>query len=488
MTITFEAEIGKSNIENFTDFSEFIYQQMMSAGRELIQKALESYDLKLMAERDVKRYRNKGRCKRTIKTKLGEISYFRRVYVDLAEAEQTHCVYLLDEAVEMEQIGFMSKDICQLAAEAACGSSYRDAAKEISHSTGLEISHTGVWNLVQKMGEQQEEVIERHTELLEEGQSVGCISTPILYEENDGIWLHLQGEDRAKHGKSKEMKLGIAYDGVTWTKSKNGKKRRILDKKMAYATFDSAKKFEKHKRALIASRFKLADVELIVKNGDSAGWIQKSKDADTITVLDEFHRNKKLMECVVNKEFAHTLRELLFKGDIDGLLNCISAQITTLEVDENNQDEVEKLRELLRYYTENKESLLGYYDRGKEIPPTRKPGEIHHARLGSMESNVFTLIGNRMKGRRANWSIKGANHLSLLLCLHHTLGFKHLFMSVPVPEIEPEWVDDGKPLSGKEALKAVGKGYEYPHKANISESHPWLRKLFKPLSFSDICY
>lgn len=488
MTITFEAEIGKSNIENFTDFSEFIFQQMLSTGRELIRRALEAYDLKLMAERDVKRYRNKGRCKRTIKTKLGDISYFRRVYVDQAEAEAQHCVYLLDEAVEMEQIGLVSRDVCQLAAQTVCGSSYRDTAEEISKSTGLEISHTGVWNLVQKMGEEQEEVIERHTELLEAGQSVGGISTPILYEENDGIWLHLQGADRAEYGKSKEMKLGIAYDGVTWTESKDGKKRRTLDEKTAYASFDSVKEFEKHKRALIASRFKLEDVELVVKNGDGAGWIQKSKDADTITVLDEFHRNKKLTECVVDKEFAQTLRELLFKGEIDPLLNCLSAQITTLEADDEKQAEVEKLRELLRYYTENKESLLGYYDRGKEIPPTRKPGVIHHARLGSMESNVFTLIGNRMKGRRANWSIKGANHLALILCLRNTVGCNHLFVSVPVPEIEPEWVDDGKPLSGTEALKAVGKGYEYPNKANISEAHPWLRKLFKPVSFNDIYF
>ena len=39
-----------------------------------------------------------------------------------------------------------------------------------------------------------------------------------------------------------------------------------------------------------------------------------------------------------------------------------------------------------------------------------------------MESNVFTLIGNRMKGRRECWSIDGANNLAVLLCKAHSIA------------------------------------------------------------------
>ena len=102
------------------------------------------------------------------------------------------------------------------------------------------------------MGESQKARIEHHAELAQQGQGVGVLETKLLYEENDGIWLKLQGKDRKQYG----------------------------------------------------------------------------------------------------------------------------------------------------YFSENKEALLDPYKRGIEIPETYAPGEVHHARLGSMESNVFTLVGNRMKDGR----------------------------------------------------------------------------------------
>ena len=112
--------------------------------------------------------------------------------------------------------------------------------------------------------------------------------------------------------------------------------------------------------------------------------------------------------------------------------------------------------------------MLGYYDRGVEIPETSDPGVIHHARLGSMESNVFTLIGDRMKGGRRNWSISGGNNLALLLVLFHTVGLKTIFDApVPLPDQEPEWVDEGRPLLHWENPQRVGHGYEYYNNGKI---------------------
>lgn len=71
---------------------------------------------------------------------------------------------------------------------------------------------------------------------------------------------------------------------------------------------------------------------------------------------------------------------------------------------------------IIKYF----DALSSYYDRKVEIPDTREPGVIHHARLVSMESNVFTLIGSRMKGGRACWNVEGGNNLSALLCIYHT--------------------------------------------------------------------
>lgn len=487
MTITFEAEIHKGKRINLSDFALEVQKQGEEIGRESVRRFLEQYDLVLLAERDKNRYRNKGLRSTSIKTKLGVIEYQRRVYQDLDAKEGKRCVYLLDDALQRDGVGLYSRDICELAVRFACQGSYRDAARQISDATGLEISHQSVWNIVQRMGKREQERVSRYTELMQENQGVGTIETPLLYEENDGIWLHLQGNDRRTYGKSKEMKVGIAYDGVRWKEKDGVVKRRELDEKVAFASFEPAKEFEKHKKGVISSHYDLNSVELLVKNGDGANWIQKNAGTNTIAVLDEFHRNKKLTECMWDKEFAQVLRSLLFKKDVEALLACLDAQITTLSVVPERAEEVEKLRELQRYYTENKESLLGYYDRGVEIPPTRKPGVIHHARLGSMESNVFTLIGNRMKGRRHCWSVAGANNLGLLLCEYHTISLEKMHAPLPDPPVQDEtWVDTGRPLSHRDAMKSVGKGYEYPSRAELSGSCPFMRFVLRSVPFSEL--
>jgi len=142
-----------------------------------------------------------------------------------------------------------------------------------------------------------------------------------------------------------------------------------------------------------------------------------------------------------------------------------------------------KLNELYVYYKNNQEALIDYYDRGIEIPPTREPGVIHHARLGSMESNVFTLIGNRMKGRRANWSINGANHLASILCAYHMIGMQSIFGKQKEISVTTKNINENMPFSVAKVQKKVGHGYEPEHSA-ILPNVPWLKQisLLKPLS------
>lgn len=480
MNITVSYEISKSQIENFEGLVSEIYRSVLEIGRSLVREALEQADDALMESRDRERYRSKGFQKTCIKTKLGAVEYKRRVYVDNAAAEKQHCVHLLDEALDIKKVGLVSSDVCQLAAEAVCGSTYRGAARMICEATGLDISAQGVWDIVQKLGQAQEAVVDRHAELAEAHQGVGQIETKILYEENDGVWLKLQGQSRKENGISKEMKVGIAYDGATWEEGKNGQKRRILDNKVAYASFDTAKEFRRKKEGLLASRFDVDAIDLRVLNGDGASWIQKQKGTNSISVLDEFHRNKKITECVRDKEFAGMLQKLLYNKEIDTLLDCIEAQINST----TDKDEITGLRELQSYYTENRDALLGYYDRGIAIPETRAPGVVHHARLGSMESNVYTLIGNRMKDGRACWSIRGANHLALLLCLRHTTGFDYLFTKLPekpVIQQESEWKDTLPIFGASKVPEREGHGYEYPINFTTSKAGDWLTNWLRKL-------
>ena len=237
---------------------------------------------------------------------------------------------------------------------------------------------------------------------------------------------------------------------------------------------------ERHKEGVVASRFNVDEVELRVINGDGAQWIQRHGDADCIGVLDQFHRNKKITECVRDPEFAKLLRSLLYEKRVDDLLECLEAQINSIMDEQEKAD----LRDLQKYYLNNKDALLGYYDRGRTIPPTKEPGVIHHARLGSMESNVFTLIGNRMKGRRTCWSIDGANHLALILCAYHTTGFESMFVEAAETEKES---NAGVKCSASSVPKKVGKGLELYCAADLP-GYAWLRDLTAYVPFTEMSF
>ena len=104
--------------------------------------------------------------------------------------------------------------------------------------------------------------------------------------------------------------------------------------------------------------------------------------------------------------------------------------------------------------------------------------------LGSMESNVFTLVGNRMKGRRACWSVRGATNLANLLCLYHTTGFSGMFTDFALPAAETAAADWG-PLSASKIPLKAGKGYECRSRATVPNL-PWLKALTGYQSLSEI--
>lgn len=481
MTITLNVEICKEKLPTFSDLEKAVFDCVTNMGCQMIAQILEEQDNTLRQERDKSRYRCKGKRKTSIKTKLGVVEYRRNVYEDTTPGGEQRFVHLLDRELELETVGLISSEVCRQAIQSACESSYRGASRQISETTGLSISPQGIWNMVQKVGETRKNAIERYAELSDAKESRGEVETKLLYEENDGVWLKLQGKDRKENGASKEMRVGIAYDGALWSGGKDGKQRRTLHNKISHASFESAADFRRHKEGIIANHFLVDEIQQRVINGDGAAWLKKRKNPQDIPVLDKFHRNKKILECVKNREFAQTLRSLLYENRIDDLLACLEAQINSTQ----DEEEIKGLKKLLSYYTENKDALLSYYDRGIEIPETSQPGVIHHARLGSMESNVFTLIGNRMKDRRSCWSIAGADNLAGLLCLKYTTGFGELFQPLPPPP-KPEAKEEeaGETLPAAKLPERIGKGYEFPHSFTPPQS--WGHGAAKHISFSDL--
>ena len=242
---------------------------------------------------------------------------------------------------------------------------------------------------------------------------------------------------------------------------------------------------QKHKEGVVSHCFDEETVQLRVINGDGAQWIQKRNPKNSLSVLDAYYRNRAIGRRVGKPELAAQLRELLYAKEIAAL----SERLEEAWNKTTDKEEKDGLKELLGYYKETKDALTGYYDRGVEIPPTSQPGVVHHARLGSMESNIFTIIGNRMKGRRACWSVRGGNHLALLLCRRNSVCAEDLFAALPtLPEAEsPEPEDTGSPPSAAQIPETVGKsGQCYLHATLPNEV--WLKRMTAFQSFADLTF
>jgi len=464
--------------ETLTDFKSFekeICRIVHKIGREWIQAGLKKWDDELHRTRDKSVYRDKGFRKTAKKTTLGEVEYFRRVYIYQDENGRDCTIYLLDEAMGCKEYGFLSEALMEHIAAGICSSTFRATAETISELSGQTISHTAVWNAVQAMGKHIEQKENHDAGLARLEQGCGEGEVKVLFEEQDGIWLSLQGKDRREHGKSKEMKVAIAYDGAT----KEGKKRYRLTGKVACANFEKSENFFRRKEGVIAAKYNVDEIEHRIVNGDGAGFIKRSTESeDAHYQLDLFHRNQAIVKAVRVPEARTFIMNSLYGKQVDDALLCID----TLTDSVDDEKEAEALVDLYRYLSNNREGLIPYHRRGLDLPEP-PPGKVYR-RCGAMESNIFSIIGNRMKGKRRNWSISGGGNMARLLCLKATgrLNEAARCFATNIGERYAEDVVTG--LSAGKIQERAGSGYDGLANAVISSSMPWLKDIakFRPLS------
>lgn len=107
---------------------------------------LQEIDRQLMKTRDKTVYRHKGHRKTCIKTLMCEVEYSRAVYEVMDDSSERKFVYLLDEYMDFDCVGFVSSNLAEKTADNICECSYSQTAKNITDLTGQSISHQGVRN------------------------------------------------------------------------------------------------------------------------------------------------------------------------------------------------------------------------------------------------------------------------------------------------------------------------------------------------------
>lgn len=464
----------------FNSLEREIYRYVCEKGCVMLSNIFEKMDKELKEKRDRRIYRHKGKRKTAIKTMMGTVEYSRAVYqVKDGEIGKKH-VYLLDEVIQRETIGLFSVALAESIVASCCEMPYRKASQSVSGMSGQCISHTGAWNVVQSVGKRMEQGEERAGLRAKEGQGHGVRESKLLFEEQDGVWLKLQGKDRKKHGQAKEMKLCIAYDGA----KKTGKKRYELQHKIACANFEDVAAFCIRKEGMIADYYATDEIEMRVLNGDGAQWIKRSAESDDVHYqLDTFHRNRAIVKAVKYTDMRKNIFKHLYDNQIESALECIEILSNSVE-DERERQELLKLH---RYLCNNKDGLIGYHRRDIELPAP--PAGLVYRRLGAMESNVFSLVGFRMKRRRAVWSIAGGNNMARLLCLKATKRLTESLHNVMRVVLPPRYTQEvTATLHSGRISKSIGKGYDgFHHFAPPSaKCESWIKDLMGQKTFSSL--
>jgi len=450
----------KENAFTFKTLEKEIFRFICEFGREITRQVLETYDLRLKRDRDKSLYRNKGFRTTTIKTIYGEVTYQRTIYETFDKYGAKRFVYLLDENLKLENIGLVSENVVEQIVSSITEMSYRNCAKEISEKTGQSISAMGIWNIIQSLGEKLEG---EENELVAEnkaGHLKGTEKAPVLFEEADGVWLSLQGEDKRKRKFPKaEMKLSIAYNG--WVNEGQGRYR--LNGKVVTAGFTRAKEFHKIREAQIAKEYDLDETEVRILNGDGAQWIKKVPDKSTVFQLDPFHRNKSIRENISHAKARRDIYELLEEGCVRQLFDYLEIYRDSLE----DEEEIEKAETLITYFRQNEDGLLPYDRQGLKLPES--PEGLEYRNMGTMENHVWSIVARRMKHNHTSWSIKGGNSLAKILAKKCAGKLYEVTERMRLPVFEEETIEEIKNemLTAAQSVEKIGKGYEYPVKGHF---------------------
>ncbi|MDD3978518.1 MAG: ISLre2 family transposase, partial [Methanomicrobium sp.] len=433
-----------------------IFEYGCGVAKNVLKEGLQELDRQLMKSRDKSVYRHKGHRKTCIKTLMGEVEYSRAVYEVLGTSEKKF-VYLLDEYMKFDCIGFVSANLAEKIANGVCEASYAETAKNVTDLTGQSISHTGVWNVIQKLGTKIEQREDRLVELNKSKELHGKRETKVLFEEADGVFVKLQ--KRYSNGKKSlsEIKLSMFHEG--WKKT--GANRYEAYNKNVVCSCGSGIDLKNRKEALISKTYNTDEIEMRMFNSDGGAWIKRLYEYDDAVEfqLDPFHVRKAIRESSPGGEYEKNILKYIENKNIEGMLDYIDAAANSLD----NPKAEEKLRKLYQYLLRNKKGLIPLKNRVLSLPKLN--GDLEYRTMGNCEHNVYLSVAKRLKHRCAAWSPQGSINLCKILCLkvgHKLSGGLDEVTSLALPEKFTQIIKY-EILSSSKVKEKFGKGYEGRH-------------------------
>jgi hypothetical protein len=393
----FDVESQFYNAISYENLEEEISYAVKQVGWQVLKTAIVGMDQNI--RRHVpERWKNIGTEERSTMASLGWIRYHRRIYRD----ENGKRRKPVDEMLGLDRYARISPRLMQMGAWLASVLTYRQAAVILSWLIQEEVSPSTIQRMVWEEGNRiaDGEEAER-TRIFERGveSEKGKVKTRVLYGESDGVWLHLQREDR----RSAEVRVATMYTG----KRPISGKRNRLENKCSFAAIGlSSEAWQEHVLRNAHRHYDLDQVELLVTGGDGNQWVGKSFDRFAIqqeSVLDRFHLARSARRALGRTKKSREITDRLRQKGFDD----VSEELKQM-IDRADEQSAEKLREFYQYIERHQDGLLDLEHRNGGYQP---------ATLGVIEGTLDKLVVHRMKGRGCCWRLRGARAM-LALCQH----------------------------------------------------------------------
>ena len=374
------------------DWEEQSYREGCAYAREQAKRRLQTLDDELLDCKpkglNVEGFRN-----RTVVTRFGEVVVRRRMYRD----GDGNTMFALDDYLGWKPRQQASPSLTESIVSMASAVPFRMANKMVSDLTAGVLSPMTVHRLLSGVGQNaMDEEHNRWESCFEHGEDVcdGQQQADVLYTEADGVWVHLQREDRKHY----EVKSGIAYRG--W-RSVGDDRYELVDKRV-YAHASEEIPFWEGAGIEWGKQYALDGVKLFVVGGDGANWIRSGTEefGNAIFQLDGFHLSRACGRGY-GGEIGPAIYDAIRSGSESFARALMSAAVpaeTTTAIRDRE------------YVESNLSNGVDWRNRVPNAPPDARS-------LGAMESNGDKLTANRMKKRGMSWTIRGAHRMSKVIQL-----------------------------------------------------------------------
>lgn len=410
----FDVETQLDSVISYVNLEEEIGHTLKKVGRQVLKTAISGLDQSI--RRHVPEgWKNIGTEERSGMTSLGWIRYHRRIYRD----EKGKRRKPVDEMLGLDRYARISPRLRQMGAWLASVLTYRQAAAILSWLIQEEVNPSTIQRMVWEVGNRiaDGEEAER-ARIFEHGLECekGKVETSVLYGESDGVWLHLQQEER----RSAEVRVATMYTG----KKPISEKRNRLENKCSFAAIGlSSEAWQEHVLRTAHRYYDLDQIQLLVTGGDGNQWVGKSFDRFPIkreSVLDPFHLARAARRAMGRTKKAGEITERLHQKGFEDVCGELKQMI-----DRADEQSAEKLRDFYQYVENHQDELLDLEYRDGGYQP---------ATLGVIEGTLDKLVVHRMKGRGRCWRLRGARAM-LALCQHREtlkeLAFPYCSLDVP---------------------------------------------------------